>query len=81
MEDSSAAAAPARGGGGGDGEVVFTNELGNIVTMRVSVPETGRVLVFAEGPTSHTEHVWTTEEARHLKKMLEKVLPAGAPIS
>ena len=56
-------------------EVTFKNELGNQITMRVkNLVSEGCVLVYAEGPTSLTTHVWTVQEAFQLKTMLEKAL-------
>lgn len=52
-------------------EAIFTNELGNNIEMKVTVTDTGNILVYAKGPTSVTEHLWTYDEARHLQKLLE----------
>jgi len=61
-------------------EVTFTNEIGNAVDMKVCLDETtdtkgyDTVTVYAKGPTSITDHLWTRKEAVVLLNNLSIVL-------
>jgi hypothetical protein len=50
-------------------EAIFLNEKGNEIAMSVRALE-GEVVVDCRGPSSHTEHRWTTMEAEQLRDMI-----------